>query len=265
MKELESLIDPLHIEDLRNEMHPSFFDENEGYSMLISRLPVIDEGGLDVKSIGFILTPYSSYLYDKSKKSFEDLGNKFEDVHKIIDDVLDQLIKSFASYQDAIADMEERLYADKTTDSFMKNWLELKRDIVRIERVLLRSSTSMNEMIRAYNEDGTFPINHYIDLHEHMERTMRSAGLQLSKLDYIYSFYTVRTNEKMNKMIYVLTFISAVFLPLNLVVGFFGMNTSGLPFATGDFGTLNAVTLMGSLLILTLGGMYLWNKKHEKE
>lgn len=66
-----------------------------------------------------------------------------------------------------------------------------------------------------------FPVNHYLDLHEHCERLYRSVALQLAKLDYLYNFYNTRTNEKMNRLIFFLTIISAIFLPLNLFVGFF--------------------------------------------
>ena len=93
---------------------------------------------------------------------------------------------------------------------------------------------------------------------------MRSAALQLTKLDYLYNFYNVRTNEKMNRLIYLLTIISAVFLPLNLAVGFFGMNTGGLPFTEGSSGTLNAVLLMGSLILMTSAVFYLWRSRVEK-
>jgi len=80
---------------------------------------------------------------------------------------------------------------------------------------------------------------------------MRSATLQLSKLDYLHSFYNAKSNEKMNRILYILTIISAVFLPLNLVVGFFGMNTSGLPFTQVPLGTFYAVSIMISLFIIT--------------
>jgi magnesium transporter len=119
-------------------------------------------------------------------------------------------------------------------------------------------------VISYYEEDEDFPVNSYADLHEHMDRTMRAATLQLAKLDYLYSFYNVRTKEKMNKMINMLTIIAAIFLPLNLVVGFFGMNTSGLPFADGTVGTLKAVTLMVSLMLLTSLIIYKWRHKVEK-
>lgn len=263
MRSIEERIDTFHLEDLRNALHPSFYDVNEGYDMLIVRLPVIKER-LEVVSLGFVITPESSYLYNREEQSFEEFGDRFNTVHQLLDKITDQFLRSFANYQDMIADMEEMLYADRSRHDFMTYWLGLKRDIVRIERVLLRAGTVLNELIQSYEESENFPINHYVDLHEHIDRTTRSCALQLSKLDYLYSFHSARTNEKMNSLIYTLTIISAVFLPLNLVVGFFGMNTGGLPFAEGSFGTLKAVGLMLSLLFVTSAIIFFTHKKLKK-
>ncbi len=67
----------------------------------------------------------------------------------------------------------------------------------------------------------------------------------------------------MNVMIYIFTIISAIFLPLSLMVGFFGMNTGGLSFTAGTNGSLNAVVLMSFLLIVTSVSVLLWNRKIE--
>ncbi|EDZ63108.1 Mg2+ transporter protein, CorA-like protein [Sulfurimonas gotlandica GD1] len=260
MENIEQLIDNLHLEDLRNELHPSVFDENEDYDMLIVRLPVILEV-LDAKSIGFVLTKQNSYIYNKDTKIFEELIGKFEGPYKIIDKLTDRVLKSFVQYQDNIADMEELLYKNNIKEDFMNKWLSLKLDILRIERILLRTAGVIDDFMEHNKDIPEFPINHYVDIHEHLERTMRSATLQLSKLDYLYSFYNAKSNEKMNRMLYILTIISAIFLPLNLVVGFFGMNTSSLPFTQAPSGTYYAISIMMTLLIITSLTLYKWHKK----
>ncbi|MDD5400423.1 MAG: CorA family divalent cation transporter [Sulfurimonas sp.] len=260
MINLHKLVDNLHLEDLRNKEHPSVFDENEQYDMLIIRLPIIDKE-LEVNSIGFIITNDNSYFYDRSEDRFEELGSRFESPYRILDKMVDELLKSFEYYHDLIAEMEEVLYLNKKKTSFMNQWLRLKHNIVRVERVLMHASLTMNRAIEYYENSSDFPINHYTDLHEHIERTLRSATLQLSKLDYLYNFYSAQTNEKMNHSIYTLTTISAVFLPLNLLVGFFGINTSGLPFADGTSGTTNVVILMLCVLIITIGLINFVRKK----
>ncbi|TKI69081.1 magnesium transporter [Sulfurimonas crateris] len=260
MSNVHNLVDNLHIEDLQNETHPSIFDENDGYEMLILRLPVLlDE--MKVTSTGFIITPENSYLYMRDKKELKPLGSRFEAPYEILDGIVDELLKAFDSYRDLIEDIEESLYLNKATNSFMNRWLKLKRNIVRIERILTHASSTMDETIAYYKKCDDFPLNHYLDLHEHLERTLRSASLQLSKLDYIYKFYTTQTNERINRSIFALTIISAIFLPLNLIVGFFGMNTSGLPFSDGLSGTNSVLILMVSLSVIAFLAIYFMKRK----
>jgi len=260
MEEIAALINSLHLEDLRNEAHPSVFDVNPGYDLLILRLPVLGQK-LKVESTGFILTAHGSYLYDRASGRFEALQGRFDGPHGVIDPLVDNLLKAFTRCQDRIADMEELLYADRAGRDFMTRWLEFKRDILRIERVLLRAAATFEEVVAHYEPQADFPVDSYVDLHEHTDRMVRAASLQLSKLDYIYNFFNARTNEKMNRLIYLLTVVSAIFLPLNLMVGFFGMNTSSLPFTHGDGGTVNVAVLMALLLLATSLVLYVWHKR----
>ena len=264
MDNIKQLIDSLHLQDVRNDLHPSIFDDNEEYNMLILRLPIITENELNAHSLSFILTKDESYYYNKEKSSFEKLDDLFMGPHTIANKLIDKLLKSFLEYQEEISVMEEKLYASDHDENFLNNWLSFKLEILRIERILLKAKGTMDEFIEYYSEAESFPMNHYVDLDEHIERVMRSAAMQLSKLDYLYSFYNAKSNDKMNKMIYILTIISAIFLPLNLVVGFFGMNTSGLPFAEGTSGTVYAISLMASLAIVTSLVVLKWRKKVEK-
>jgi magnesium transporter len=231
--------------------------------MLIMRVPVITDT-LVGKSIGFILTKEHSYFYNREKASFEKLEGLFMGPYHLVDKIIDKLLKSFLKYQESILDMEETLYANTAGKNFLNNWLVIKLEVLRIERILLKLTQTMDELLEYYKEQSDFPINNYVDIHEHIDRTTRSATLQLSKLDDLYSFYNAKSNDKMNKMIYILTIISAIFLPLNLMVGFFGMNTSGLPFAEGTNGTSIAISLMFVLGALSMAIVHFWRKKVEK-
>ena len=262
MENISTIIDALHLEDLKNKMHPSVFDKNEHYNMLIIRIPLLLEEEIQVKSMGFIITKDGSYYYNKDHNDFESYDDKFESIHKMLNPFIDKLLKKFVKYQDHIGDMEDNLYEASRHEGFLTQWLGLKRDILHIERILLRTSLTIQDLIDSYKHENSFPENHYLDLHEHIERVLRSATFQLSKLDYLYNFHNVRTNEKMNRMVYLLTVISAIFLPLNLAVGFFGMNTSGLPFTSGSNGTWYALSLLSLSLLATIGILNVIKKRH---
>lgn len=210
--------------------------------MLIIRLPLLGNS-FEIRSSGFVLTATQSYLYDKSAATFEAIGSRFDGPCRTLDPQLDRLLKRFNDYPDRVADLEERLYANRAGKEFMTEWMGLKRDLVRIERVMMRAAETLCEMMEHYAETADFPIDSFADPHEHADRI----------------------HERMNRIVYLLTVISAIFLPLNPVVGFFGMNTGGLPFAQSDSGTIRAVTLMVSLLIATGLGLLWWQARDRRK
>jgi magnesium transporter len=264
MKEMKKLpIDLLHEEDLCNAKHPSLFEKVDQYNIFIVRLPVITHEVLNV-SFGFVVFEDKSYFFNAQTQLFEELDGKYAGIHSILDKQTDRLLKAYIRYQELVFEMEENLYANNTGSDFLHRWLNVKLDILKVEKVLLRTTDTVEDFIRFYRKDETFPLNHFTDLHEHLDRTMRSATLQLSKLDELYNFYNAKSNDKMNKMIYLLTILSAIFLPLNLVVGFFGMNTTGLPFSSGESGTYYAISFMLVLAFVTFLIMFFWRKKVEK-
>jgi hypothetical protein len=59
----------------------------------------------------------------------------------------------------------------------------------------------------------------------------------------------------LNKNIYILTLISGVFLPLNLIVGFFGMNTESLLFKDDPKGTLYVIYILIAIIFLFTMGL----------
>ncbi len=64
----------------------------------------------------------------------------------------------------------------------------------------------------------------------------------------------VQTAARTNQNLYILSILTALLLPATLVTGFFGMNTGGLPLATGGHGTWLALILsVGSSL-----AVYVW-------
>lgn len=246
--DFNKLLDPLHFIDLRNTQHTSVFDKNSKYSMLIIRLP-LGKNLSEAVSLGYIFIGEESYFYNKEENMFQKSVHMFEEPYKTIDTYLNELLKSSLKQEENIRQMEESLYEDDPHKHFMKNWLKLKKNLLRVERTMTNSSRIILEMIEEYKSVNHFPLSHYEDIHEHSERVLKSSISQLSKLDYLYSFYNTRTNEKMNRLIFMLTIISAIFLPLNLLVGFFGMNTSGLPFTTQENGTLSAILIMLEILV----------------
>ena len=126
--------------------------------------------------------------------------------------------------------IEDKILDRHGSLAFMDNWFDLKRDLALAERYFTRSYDILNEFKDSYKEHQNFNTLKFRKFLTELNRTRISVTNQLSRLDALYTFYSETKNNKLNQNIYIMTVISAIFLPLNLVVGFFGMNTQNLFF-----------------------------------
>jgi len=98
------------------------------------------------------------------------------------------------------------------------------------------------------------------DVQEHIERVLthvrRLESMAENAVQMHFSAQSHRTNEIMRT----LTVLTAIFLPLNLVTGFFGMNFEGLPLIHSARGFWIIFSVM---LVLGLGlSWFFWRKRY---
>ncbi|EAI4303712.1 hypothetical protein A0U16_07855 [Campylobacter lari] len=89
----------------------------------------------------------------------------------------------------------------------------------------------------------------------------RSIKENITRLESIYTYINTVRNEKINKNIYFLSIMSAIFLPLNLIVGFFGMNTKNLFLSENDYGTYYILAVILSIFFI----LFLWYQFKDKK
>ncbi|MDP3301287.1 MAG: CorA family divalent cation transporter [Sulfuricurvum sp.] len=252
----------LHLEDLQNKLHPSVFEEHQDYQILILRLPEQINNKFNFNSHGFIIIEKDVYHYDQIQANLVPFPNGLDDLYHFLDSKIDILMHDIESIQEEIALLEDALY-QKFTSRFMEHWHAFKKELSQSERVIIKSVDTLELFITKSKTNASFPLSEFYDLHEHLERTLRSNANANDQLNNLYNYYTLRSNDRMNHSIYILTIISVIFLPLNLVVGFFGMNTGGLPFQKIESGTAYASITM---ILFTLGiiASVLWKIKKDK-
>ncbi|BAF70149.1 CorA family divalent cation transporter [Nitratiruptor sp. SB155-2] len=227
-------------DDIFNKEHPSDFDLSNGYGILILRLPYIKENRVHVVSYAFLIKNKEVYIFDRSSKEFALLGD-FISLHSYLDVRIDKILAKISRLQTTIEKLEDRLYENDIDTNFANEWLMLKKELSLIERLMSHAMIAFGRFTKHYRAE--LDEHAYKDLEEHLDRAFRFSKASLEKLDNLYSFYQAKMDEKMNKIMFILTIISAIFLPLTLITGFFGMNTSDLPLTQTSNGTLKATVL----------------------
>lgn len=160
---------------------------------------------------------------------------------------------------DTLFNIEERLgdllqdaldEVDKKND--MNELKVLRRYTINLRRFLKPQSLAMSQLrlylttldkqqaeIMAHIEDTALRYVEFLD-----------AAWEQSKL--IQEQYEAVHDKRMNRIIFVLTVLSAIFLPLNFIVGMFGANVGGLPFIDNHEGFLYMWGIMTGSLLITL-------------
>lgn len=250
--DINTLLDPFHKEDLNNKIHPSIYVEHEKYNLLILRFPIKNnENKITLVSKGIIIFNNQIFLYEAEHQKLIKLELGWESLYQLLDEIIDQTLILVTNLREQIMDMEASLYTQQLRKEFLNSWFQIKKELINLNRILVRTVT-MYELFYEKNEKNIYPfVNNFHDLLEHLTRSQRYIEHDIEKLNTIYNFYSARSNDKMNQSVYLLTLLSAIFLPLNLMVGFFGMNTGALPF-TGEEGTIKVVLLLGSTSLILL-------------
>lgn len=253
-------LDSFHIEDLKNKLHPSVFFSNESYDLLILRVPYLSNNSLIYESLAFVITENEYLFYNKTNNSYTDMKN-MQGFYNFLNSYVDNTLNSVNHYWSEIEAIEDNIYEGTTNKRFNKQWYRYKTDLIRINRVLNKALDTLNIFIRNYKKEEDYLERNFEDLFEHVNRAQRNAEFLLEKLDSIYSFHQNQTNEQMNRIVYILTLLSGIFLPLNLIVGFFGMNTTSLPFTQAESGTFKVIGLLViSSILATLLTLFMRRK-----
>ncbi|NVK54383.1 MAG: zinc transporter ZntB [Alteromonadaceae bacterium] len=165
--------------------------------------------------------------------------------------------------QDKVEEIDEDLgeyEAAETLNKQDRNHLSmLRRQTASIRRYLAPQRDALEALGRV---PGLIDNAHAFSLRDQSDRMTRSIeDLDLARERAIVLQDELRNqiSDKQNIRMYVLSMVTAIFLPLSFLTGVFGMNVAGLPGTETPDGFFNLMTAMGILAALMLLGM-LWKK-----
>lgn len=157
-------------------------------------------------------------------------------------------------------DFEEKIFSNKKYRTLIREGYFLKRKATAYKKVLKFSQDILRGILNRYPE-----MHHdLLGSKEILERNLFYTDELLENISGLLSLHislsSQKTNEasfKTNEVMRVLTVFSLFFLPLNFIVGLYGMNFSNMPELNWDYGYPVIVAFM----ILVSGVIYFWVKK----
>lgn len=237
---------PLTIEDCLHFNQRSKLEAYEGYLFLVIHgfeLEIESCEGAPLELHLFVGRDFLVTVHQEAIPSMEAVWNRMHHDEKLLrrgpdfacyllaDAIADAYFPMLDEVTVKVDDIEDRILDDHD-DVGLEELLKLKRLLVQLRKFISpqrdvlallakRGEGWVSEQTAIYFRDV---YDHMLRVHENVESARDLLGSALDA--YLWSA-SQRTNEIMKR----LTLLSAVFLPLTFITGFFGQNFSHLPFS----------------------------------
>jgi zinc transporter len=162
-------------------------------------------------------------------------------------EVLVDIVRKSTAQVDQI---EDRLLSNQiATDRAQVS--SLRRALVRLQRLLAPEPTALFRLLNRPPE--WISKDDVRDLQQAAEEFTTAIGdsaALVERVKLIQEEVAALTNERSGRTLFILTTVTVLALPVNLVAGLFGMNVKGIPLSDSDYGFPAIVVMLVMLTIL---------------
>jgi magnesium transporter len=180
-------------------------------------------------------------------------------LHQILDRVVDLYIPVVEDFQDAIAELEDRIVSMRTHNGeILSEIMGLKRSVGRLIRISSKQSSVLYRL--AHGEFSLVrerQLPFYRDVYDHLQRASLLAENYRDLVNGLMDIHFSVTATKTNEVMKLLAIFSAIMLPLSVIAGLYGMNVE-LPDAENTNAFWRIMLGMGLFALVLLG--YFWRK-----
>lgn len=258
-----------HEEDILNVSHPPFFNKTREYDFLVFRGYDESSGPHHPRTqpTVFIVTEGAVVsIRDPDDSAFDALrrgwlegdvsvpSNTESLLHRLLDAIVDELLALRDPVNELLNEWQERLLDPH--DPF-SDWRKIMRMRNQLRWLSGTMDTQLN-VIEKWREElsGELSQNMQIrfkDLEDHIKRVGNHAEQNQGAIDALVQIHFASNGQRTNQVMQFLAAISAIFLPLNLLVGYFGMNFADMPLLSLPYA---GVTVL--LIILAVSLLMVW-------
>ncbi|HVV85327.1 MAG TPA: magnesium/cobalt transporter CorA [Kofleriaceae bacterium] len=168
----------------------------------------------------------------------------------IADGIVDDNFPILDTIADELEDLEDSvLSSPKRSD--LQRIFQLKHHLVSMRKVLSPQRDVLGLLAKRGDDRISDRTGLYLrDVYDHLVRINESIEANRDLLGNALDAYLSAVGQRTNEIMKYLTIMSAVFLPLAFIVGFFGMNFDDLP---GLKGWMHHDAVMYTMLALCIG------------
>lgn len=235
---LDFQLNEIYLEGEHTTVHRPLYVTTDNYRLLICH--TIDNNTFHADPVNIIIMENTIITFhDDTLDKFIDIEKLLQNNHENleIDVALHILLEGINEYFEAIHRIEEEVIefedksaGEKRNEKIADEIFDLRKKILHVNRVIL----PMQEIVEKLKDDEEFltgKTNKKVlkQLDTRVERQLLIIKFCQEMTDEMKDNFMTYNNFRMNAIMKVLTIISAIFLPLTLISGIYGMNFEIMP------------------------------------
>lgn len=259
----------LVVADALRERHPPKFEEFDDCLFLLLRGVSPDTMDIDYKTIQigmfvgarFLITRHSTEspsverVWRGASNRTRVPENPAQAAYRISRSIVDRYTPILLGMEGRLDDLEDQLF-DEPNDELLSELVNYNRNLRKMRRTLTYQHAAVEELLESESSLVTDHREHeFNDVLEHFHRLMSLATVFQEIVSDLMNAYLSLTSYRINRIMSVLTVVAAVFLPLTLIAGIYGMNFEYMPelgMKWAYFGVLGLMAVVGIGIVVVL-------------
>lgn len=195
----------------------------------------------------------------KAGKSFLNAG---EFLAQLCYELSDHLQPVVDDLEDTTGELEEKILDKIFDEALREDVITIKKQIITLKRHMSPQKEVINRL-RNWNQNWISETDkrNLQENYEHISRYIEDLDELKERSSVVHEELANSVSRKLNKNMYVLSVITAIFMPLNFIASMFGMNVGGIPLNTNESGFwIISGTLTTLVFIQLMISSNLWRK-----
>lgn len=175
-------------------------------------------------------------------------------LHQVIDALVDEMLPTIDRMGEVSDEIDEQAIEDPQP-LVLDGVMRLKRSALRVHRVVAPQRDIVQRLGRAefpQIEDDVIP--YLRDVYDHLVRIEDLVQMLRERADNALTIYLSAVSIRQNETMRVVSIVAAIFLPLALVTGIYGMNFTDMPELDWNYGYFGVLAAMA----IYTGGILYW-------
>ncbi|MEA4824236.1 MAG: CorA family divalent cation transporter [Clostridiaceae bacterium] len=196
--------------------------------------------------------------YNKSVSLFRESGTNERTMYDFLLGLIRGDTKHLEHLEDTIVELEDAVITRKEED-YVHKIVNLRRELLRLKKYYEQLQLISDELCE--NDNGLLSqesLRWFSIWENRVDRLLRGVSHLRDYLTQVREAYQAQIDIRQNELMKFFTVVTSIFLPLSLIVGWYGMNFVNMPELTWEHGYLVIILLSAAIVI---GEILLFKKK----